>query len=70
MVMAKLPVLSPRNHRRKFYVVIPGWKSMTPAEREQEAKDAVWPVRIREYLPEHLDFIQYLLERSLAKWSR
>lgn len=54
---------------KPFFVVIP--KVETFKTDEQAAyKAGHYPMRVSEHLPEHVDLVDYLIERSVASWTR
>lgn len=54
---------------KTFFVVIPRPETFKPDE--QAAFEAGhYPMRVAEHLPEHVDLVDYLIERSVASWTR
>jgi hypothetical protein len=55
--------------RTPFFVVIPAVESFGADERA-EYEAGRYSLRICEHIPEHEDFADFLIERSVAAWTR
>jgi len=53
-----------------FYVTIPAPRQLSPKEQETVSAGGSYPVHVSEHMPEHETFLDYLVERSVAAWSR
>lgn len=59
--------LSPMGEDR-FFVTIP--KELTEAEQEEHEATGAWPIRLGEHLPEHVPFLDFLVEQGVSEWRR
>jgi len=57
----------PKDH--PFFVVIPTVETFTEEERAVY-ESGRYPMRVSYHLPEHENFGDYLIERSVAAWTR
>ncbi len=55
---------------RRFFTVIPSPATLTQEERIIVEHGGDWPVRTVEHLPQHEQFLDFLIERSIAAWTR
>jgi hypothetical protein len=53
----------------KYYAVIPTPEGLSPEEKVRVERGGPYPVRVRAYLPEHEDFLDFLIDVSLNEWS-
>ena len=62
--------LSPENRSGTFYIVFPGPGELTEEQWVRRLQGNPYPAKLREHLPAHEDFLDFLIERSLAAWTR
>jgi len=53
-----------------FYVVVPSYKNLSEEERESVDAGGAYPLRRFTHLPRHETFLDFLIERGLAAWTR
>lgn len=63
------PSLSAWNTSHRFYAVIPSPTSRSYADQVPNTA-ADYPVVTVEHLPEHLGFLDFLVDRSIDAWTR
>jgi hypothetical protein len=64
------PVLGAANLQRKFYVTIPSYGHLTLEQRGAVDDGGKYPILVDEYLPEHSEMLEFLIERSIEAWRR
>ena len=63
------PTPSPANTRGILYVRIPAYNNLSADQQAAIVTDG-YPVLVSEHLPQHEDFADFLIERSLDAWTR
>ncbi|MFI5296790.1 MAG: hypothetical protein ACHREM_01720 [Polyangiales bacterium] len=60
----------PAKARRRVYAVVPSHEVLTDDECEVVGRGGAYPVRVANYLPEHEDFLDFLVDASLVDWAK
>jgi hypothetical protein len=68
--VVRFPRPTPTLRAGRYFTVIPAFERLTPEEREVVESGGAYPVRVVNHLPQHRDFVDYLIERSFEAWTR
>ena len=63
------PKPSPPSTRKRFYTIIPTYASLSPEEQAATVTHG-YPHRVVDHLPEHEEFLDYLIDVSFEDWTR